>query len=219
MRSRTRRAFSLIELLVVIGIIALLLMILLPIISRVRESARQAACASNMGQIAAALLGYTGANRGQVPAPSRSDMILPDDWLHWQSPPYGKRNLQNSALAPYLGLRSGQTPTFLRCPSDPLTQDTHKPGGYPYSYSMNTGLWRGIQFGQGRLPITKVKRPAEKALFYDENDPNDGAYWYAFDDSLTSRHFGQGNIAFFDGHVEAEPPEFARNQKYNDPTY
>src|SRR5690242_17534102 len=63
------RAFTLVELLVVIAIIAVLLAILLPVLSGAREYARQAKCASNMRQIVLAMLMYANDNEGTLPIP------------------------------------------------------------------------------------------------------------------------------------------------------
>lgn len=59
------RAFSLVELLVVIAIIALLLAILLPVLSMIRKSARSTACLANLHQWGASYQMYLNGNRGR----------------------------------------------------------------------------------------------------------------------------------------------------------
>jgi len=64
---RSRAGFTLVELLVVIGVIALLIMILVPSLIRAREMARRAACAANVHAIAAGLVSYAQDNDDAVP--------------------------------------------------------------------------------------------------------------------------------------------------------
>jgi prepilin-type N-terminal cleavage/methylation domain-containing protein len=66
-RSAGRRAFTLVELLVVIGIIAILISILIPTLSRARESAQRTQCLSNLRQMAVLLNMYANVNRQAVP--------------------------------------------------------------------------------------------------------------------------------------------------------
>jgi prepilin-type N-terminal cleavage/methylation domain-containing protein len=67
MEYRVRRAFTLVELLVVVAIIALLSAIILPGLSRAREYAYFSRCKSNLKQIGIGFLLYAGNNRGCMP--------------------------------------------------------------------------------------------------------------------------------------------------------
>lgn len=63
-----RTAFTLIELLVVVAIVAILAALLLPALSQAQESARRAACASNLRQIVLATLVYVDDQEDRFPA-------------------------------------------------------------------------------------------------------------------------------------------------------
>jgi prepilin-type N-terminal cleavage/methylation domain-containing protein/prepilin-type processing-associated H-X9-DG protein len=61
------RGFTLVELLVVIGVIAVLIAILLPALSRARAMSRRTACLSNLRQVGTAIHDYANANNGCIP--------------------------------------------------------------------------------------------------------------------------------------------------------
>src|SRR5258708_719419 len=64
---RRSAGFTLVELLVVIGIIALLISILLPALSRARESGNRVKCLANLRQLTFAWMSYANDNKGWMP--------------------------------------------------------------------------------------------------------------------------------------------------------
>jgi prepilin-type N-terminal cleavage/methylation domain-containing protein len=62
-----RRAFTLVELLVVVGIIAILISLLLPALNQARESARRTHCAAGLHNIGVAMNVYANENKRRLP--------------------------------------------------------------------------------------------------------------------------------------------------------
>ena len=202
---RNRKGFTLVELLVVIGIIALLISILLPSLNRARESAKRVQCQSNLRQLATAMIMYTNANKGSLPWDSRNSKGTngDEDFLYWQLWRVGRFN--ESQIFKYLSA-SKASPAALRCPSDQFEvrfdgNNATDIGHYNFSYVMNFWIAGGTLDGkkgsnavdwaknnghpelvQYFTPkLTQVRKSADKVLLYEEDqstiDDGNGYLW------------------------------------------
>lgn len=226
---RRNAAFSLVELLVVMGIVALLVAILLPVLARARESAQAAVCASNVRQLHMASIGYASENRGYWPPAHFNYTTVATNLHRW----HGTRasmndpfDMSGSPLKAFL-----QTGKVKQCPSfEPAKAGFEaSAGGYGYN---NQYLGSSIAVDVGQpfadnhpAKLTQIRKPAETIAFTDAafGDPALIEYsfveppiaitqWGSFDNSpsIHFRHHGNANICWADGHVTLEAMTWTR---------
>jgi len=197
-----RKAFTLIELLVVIAIIAILAAILFPVFAQARETARKAACASNLKQIGNAWMMYTQ---------DYDERTVINTWNGGPGVDEKKRIFTHQ-LQPYI--KNTQVGI---CPSDaqPWRQwDDELPRTLVRgSYAMQS--W-------GEWNMAEIAAPAEYHLAWDTTgrwgngtvgnpfgdnawigeEQSEGAWRWASHTFFAARHADQINMLYADGHVK-----------------
>ena len=219
-----RNAFSLVELVVVVGIVAVLVALLMPALSRARAEANRVACMSNLRQLLQAQLMYVAESRGHLTYPNwghdraSADTVWPVGWLYAQgqlSDPPAPSDVKGGALFRYLG-----DARVYRCPLHPADAVSSSTGTDRLtSYIMN-----GAVCGYGTVghkasepvrwmpswKITDWRKPSEQILWWEaeEGDASSagGASWndgssYPRENLLSKRHGRGACVGHFDGSV------------------
>lgn len=169
------RAFTLVEILVVIAIIAVLAAITIPALSMAKQRSQDAVCLANLRQLGVALYGYASDNNDRLPCQSSTPInpVIPHPLL--------------GTLGPY-GLKS----ETLRCPRDYFVDFDRGTTDYTLNHFARCGSSYEVNLVLGSYTLSGVPDPSGSALANDffsfHSRPSDTPQWF--------------QVLFFDGHVK-----------------
>jgi prepilin-type N-terminal cleavage/methylation domain-containing protein/prepilin-type processing-associated H-X9-DG protein len=227
-----RRAFTLLELLVVVAVIAIIAALLLPALSKAKDRALAISCLNNTRQLAVAWALYADDHESRLPynlggagvrriASVRTNLNWVNNVLTWgtESDNTNTATLTEASLGPYVS----RAPAVYRCPSDHVLSETQRAAGWSgrvRSYSMNAMVGDAGELSQKGynvnnpgyeqfFKLTTIPHPGQIFVFLDEHPDsiNDGYflnrdYYNQWIDLPASYHNGAAAFSFADGHSE-----------------
>ncbi|HWC60028.1 MAG TPA: type II secretion system protein [Verrucomicrobiae bacterium] len=193
------RAFSLVELLVTIAIIAVIASLLLPALSSAKNKARQTECVGNLRQWGLAFRLYADDNSDFLPRRGQGVQTLakidrPEDWFNALPFYFG--------LQPFQSMVSNNAAPSAHSKSVFICPVAENPGAtyfLPYGMNMNLCPWN--------LPLqtkfTEVLQPDTVVAMADAPGPYASTYPSAQPYSLVARHGSKVNLLFLAGQVQS----------------
>lgn len=214
--AKSPRGFTLVEILVAVGIISALIVLVITYIPSMRNSAETASCTSNLRQLGSLIHLYAQDNNNRFP-PIRADNTASNATLYWRR-----------AILPYMGLSASGDDLYkskLTCPL--VRRSIISAGGQPdvCSFGMNIYLSEVENSRKSRgIPFSRLSTPAKTLMATEsyivsnktpspelqQTDFRNSAY-----DKYWNPHRGMQNILYCDGHIEA----FRDARQLGDPPY